>query len=103
MKTLINGVWLNDERAAEGETILITDGRKAKGGGYSGHTEVYKIVSADELKTQTETDWQDNELKKYDNKLQPDRPNAARILEYREELRQYILHNDFPNGTRPEL
>lgn len=57
----------------------------------------------EESKEDIEIKWQDGELKKYDNKLQPDRPNAARILEYRQELRDYILHVDFPNGTRPEL
>ena len=44
MKILINGGWLNDEPAAEGESILVTDGRKAKGGGYAGHMEVYKTT-----------------------------------------------------------
>ena len=61
------------------------------------------VKTASEIKTASETLWQDSELKKYDEKLQPDRPNAARILEYRQELRDYILHDDFPNGTRPEL
>lgn len=98
----INGTWLTEE-AVEGEAILITSGSKAKGGEYAGHTTIYKINNpSDTLKTK-ELEWQDNQLKKYDNKLQTDRPNAARILEYRQELRDYILHVDFPNGTRPEL
>ena len=70
-------------------------------------TATHKVESAGTIYIPTKKDicleWQDGELKKYDNKLQPDRPNADRILEYREELRQYILHVDFPNNERPEL
>lgn len=41
MKILhIDGHWLT-EAAEIGETILVTNGEKAKGGDYAGHTEVY--------------------------------------------------------------
>ncbi len=64
---------------------------------------VVTISDYQQTKGRTETAWQDGELKKYDSKLQPDRPNAAAILTYRQALRDYILHVDFPNGTRPTL
>ena len=65
-------------------------------------TPTHKIESAGAIyvptKADIEAEWRDSELKKYDNKLQPDRPNADRILEYRQELRDYDL-----NGVRPTL
>ena len=91
-------IWI-DEKWVEGEPT--THGQKIKCELKSGGS--FETFYNEHSKSDEETEWQHSELKKYDNKLQPDRPNAARILEYREELRQYILHVDFPNGTRPTL
>lgn len=48
-----------------------------------------------------ERKWQESELLRTDSMLQPDRPNAQAILDYRQELRAYNNHVDFPNGARP--
>jgi len=100
MKTLINNEWLNNEAAIEGETILVTNGDKAKGGGYAGHTTKYKIVSVDELKATQERQWRDSELLRTDRFVViPDYPTD--LLTYRDALRNYPDQDGFPNGVRP--
>lgn len=103
MKVLhIDGTWLTAE-AAEGETILVTNGSKALNGDYAGHTTVYKIVSLDEIKSTEERQWQESELSRTDN-WPTDRPPAEQVmLAYRVALRAYDDQPDFPNGTRPTL
>ncbi len=58
MKVSLNNEWVNNEVPAEGETYLVTDGSKAKGGSYAGHTTVYAepVAPLDEVTLTIEGD-----------------------------------------------
>ena len=43
MKILINKRWINEEKPKGGDTYLVSNGEKAAGGDYAGHTSIYTI------------------------------------------------------------
>ena len=87
--------WLNDEIPVSGELY------KKANGVDNFYICAYKTDT--DIKAEQETKWQESELLITDEMLQPDRPNAAAILTYRQALRDYNNHADFPNNNRPTL
>ena len=98
------GGWLTD-KAVDGDKYLEAAGGKKVGNtwvGYGSHTAIYKTVSPDELKAESERSWRDSELSRTDKLVMlPDYPDD--LLTYRAELRDYPAQTGFPNGTRPTL
>jgi len=71
---------------------------------YGGHKEYnFTETSPEDIKSYQETQWQESELLITDEMLQPDRPNAQAIIDYRIALRAYNNAAEFPNGVRPTL
>ena len=71
-----------------------------------GHTYANGVFSAPvkslQDKTVLEKAWRDSELKASDFIVPlTDHPQHSAYMTYRQELRDYPLQSDFPNGTRP--
>ena len=98
-----NIIVASDEFAAtlQEETVNITG--KEVG---IGHTYVNGVFAAPvktlEEKTAEEKQWRDSELQSSDFIVPlTDHPKNSAYMTYRQELRDYPLQSDFPNGTRP--
>jgi hypothetical protein len=83
------------------ETINVTG--KSVGIGFSYANGVFSApVKTLEEKTAEEKQWRDSELKASDFIVPlTDHPKHDAYMAYRQELRDYPLQADFPNGTRP--
>ncbi len=98
-----NIIVASDEFAAtlQEETVNVTGQQVAIGFSYANGVFAVPVKTLEE-KTAEEKFWRDSELQSTDYIVPlTDHPQHAAYMTYRQELRDYPAHQDFPNGTRP--
>ena len=85
------------EESLQGEIVNVTGKEVAIGYSYSNGVFSAPVKTAEE-----ERSWRDSELQSSDFIVPlTDHPQHTAYMTYRQELRDYPLQSDFPNGTRP--
>ena len=98
-----NIIVASDEFAAtlQEETVNVTGNGVAIGHSYANGVFSAPVKTLEE-KTAEEKFWRDSELQSTDYIVPlTDHPQHAAYITYRQELRDYPVQSDFPNGTRP--